>query len=63
MGSCEVCLANIDCVYQVNGERKKRLLPGTNVVSNVKTLQIVCKVIESFIHSFIHSFVRVVLTV
>lgn len=40
----EICLANVDQIYQVNGERKKKLFPGTAIVTNVKTLQIVCKV-------------------
>ena len=44
LGPYEICLANIDQVYQVNGDRKKKLTPGTAIVSNVKTLQIVCKV-------------------
>ena len=39
-----MCLANIDQVYQVNGDKRKKLLPVSNVVYNVKTLQIVCKV-------------------
>lgn len=41
----EVCLANIDQIYQVNGERRKKLLPGTSIITNVKTIQLVCKVI------------------
>jgi hypothetical protein len=40
----EVCLANIDQIFQVNGERRKKLLPGTSIITNVKTIQIVCKV-------------------
>ena len=44
MSQNEVCLANIDQIYQVNGERRKKLLPGTNIIANVKTIQIVCKV-------------------
>lgn len=40
----ELCLANIDQIYQVNGERRKKLLPGTSVITNVKTIQLVCKV-------------------
>lgn len=45
----EVCLANIDQIYQVNGERRKKLLPGTSIITNVKTIQLVCKVM-SFLH-------------
>jgi len=50
----EVCLANIDHIYQVNGEKRKKLLPGSNVVYNVKTLQIVCK--DFSVHSYSFKF-------
>jgi len=50
----EVCLANVDHVYQVNGEKRKKLLPGSNVVYNIKTLQIVCK--DFSVHSYSFKF-------
>jgi len=50
----EVCLANIDQVYQVNGDKRKKLLPVSNVVYNVKTLQIVCK--DFSVHSYSFKF-------
>lgn len=50
----EVCLANIDQVYQVNGERRKKLLPGTSIITNVKTIQLVCK--DFSVHSYSFKF-------
>lgn len=45
LGPDDICLANIDQIYQVSSDRKKRLLAaGSSIVSSIKTLQIVCKV-------------------
>ena len=49
-----MCLANIDQVYQINGDRRKRLLPGNPISTSVKTLQIVCK--DFSVHSFSFKF-------
>lgn len=50
LGENEVCLSNIDVVYQIADRgSKKKLNPRQNVSGKVKGLQIVCKVI---IHVF-----------
>lgn len=44
LGECDVCLANIDSIYQVlESGRKKKLVPGSNVSSKVELLQVDCK--------------------
>lgn len=44
LGECDVCLANIDSIYQVfESGRKKKLTPGSNVTSKVESLQVTCK--------------------
>lgn len=45
----EVCLSNVDVVYQINDRGSKRKLnPGQNISGKVKGLQIVCKVMNMF---------------
>lgn len=43
LGEYDVCLSNVDILYQV-GDKKRRLLPGKNVSERVKGLHVVCKV-------------------
>lgn len=45
LGENEVCLSNIDIVYQIGDRNSKRKLnPGQSVSGKIKGLQIVCKV-------------------
>lgn len=43
LGVNDVCLSLIDCIY-LNGDKKKKLVPGQNISGKVKELLIVCKV-------------------
>jgi hypothetical protein len=45
LGEYEVCLSNIDVVYQLMGDKKCRLIPGSNVSAKVNGLHVLCKVI------------------
>lgn len=45
LGEYEVCLSNVDVVYQLVGDKKRRLTPGNNVTGKVRGLHILCKVI------------------
>ncbi|XP_049790942.1 myotubularin-related protein 10-B [Schistocerca nitens] len=49
----EVCLSNVDIVYQVFGDKKKKLIPGSNVSTNkVKGIYIICKNMRVLSFSF-----------
>jgi len=45
LGVYDVCLSNVDVVYQLVGDKKRRLPPGSNVSGKVNGLHILCKVI------------------
>lgn len=52
LGQNDVCLSNIDILYVVGGDKKKRLVPGHNISDKVKGLFVVCKNMKSFSFSF-----------
>lgn len=52
LGHNDVCLSNIDILYVVGGDRKKKLVPGHNISDKVKGLFVVCKNMKSFSFSF-----------
>ena len=43
-GHTDTCLANIDSVYLIINDKKKKLEPGTVINSKIKEIFIVCKV-------------------
>ena len=45
LGEYDVCISNVDVVYQLVGDKKRRLVPGSNVSGKVNGLHILCKVI------------------
>jgi hypothetical protein len=49
LGEYDVCLSNVDIVYQLVGDKKRRLVPGSNVSGKVNGLHILCKVIIFFL--------------
>lgn len=55
LGEYDVCLSNVDVVYQLVGEKKRRLVPGSNVSGKVNGLHILCKVIL-FYNSMVHGY-------
>lgn len=38
------CLSNIDEIYLIMGDKKRKLVPGSTVPSKIKGIFIVCKV-------------------
>lgn len=40
----DVCLSNIESIYQLGERTRKKLVPGQSISSKVKELLIVCKV-------------------
>ena len=42
----DTCLSNVDNIYMIIGDKKKKLLPGVLVPPKVKSIFIVCKVIN-----------------
>ena len=45
LGKHDVCLMNVDAIYQLSSSNKRKLLaPRSNVAGRVKELQIRCKV-------------------
>lgn len=44
LGEYDICLSNVDEIYQMTGDKKHKILPGKNVSGKVKGLCIVCKV-------------------
>lgn len=52
LGHNDVCLSNVDILYQVGADKKKKLVPGHNISDRVKGLFVVCKNMKSFSFSF-----------
>lgn len=44
LGQYDVCLSNIDIIYLLTGDKKKRLMTGHHFNDKVKGLHILCKV-------------------
>lgn len=40
----DVCLSNIESIYQLGERTRKKLIPGQSISSKIKELLIVCKV-------------------
>nr|CAD7203311.1 unnamed protein product [Timema douglasi] len=51
LGEYDVCLSNVDVVYQLIGDKKRKLQPGP-VSGKIKGLHIVCKNMKVFTFSF-----------
>ncbi|XP_014219642.1 myotubularin-related protein 10 [Copidosoma floridanum] len=51
-GYTDTCLSNIDTVYLITGDKKKKLVPGAAVPSKVKGIFIVCKNLRTWSFSF-----------
>ena len=43
LGEHSVCLTNIESIYQLTADKKKRLFPDSALTGRVEGLQIVCK--------------------
>jgi len=43
-GYTDTCLTNIDEIYIMVGDKKRKLVPGNTVPSKVKGIFIICKV-------------------
>lgn len=43
-GYTDTCLTNIDEIYIIVGDKKRKLIPGNTVPSKVKGIFIICKV-------------------
>ncbi|PSN49432.1 Myotubularin-related protein 10-B [Blattella germanica] len=52
LGEYDICLSNVDVIYQLTGEKKRRLIPGNNVSGKVKGLHILCKNMKVLSFSF-----------
>jgi len=52
LGEYDVCLSNVDIVYQLVGDKKRRLVPGSNVSGKVNGLHILCKNMRVLSFSF-----------
>ncbi|CAB3379605.1 Hypothetical predicted protein [Cloeon dipterum] len=52
LGEFDVSLCNIDCVYHITREKKRKLIGGQNVSSKIKGLLIVCKNMRTLTYSF-----------
>lgn len=44
LGEYDICLSNVDTLYLLSGDKKRRLLPGQRVPERVKVLFVLCKV-------------------
>ncbi|XP_043488779.1 myotubularin-related protein 10-B [Polistes fuscatus] len=51
-GYTDTCLTNIDEIYLIAGDKKKKLLPGSIVPSKVKAIFITCKNLRTWSFSF-----------
>ncbi|KAL0270776.1 UNVERIFIED_CONTAM: hypothetical protein PYX00_008071 [Menopon gallinae] len=51
-GEYSVCLTNIDSIYQISGDKKRRLLPDSPLAAKIKGLQLVCKNMKVLTFSF-----------
>lgn len=40
----DTCLSNIESIYLISGDKKRKLLPGSVVPTKVKAIFIMCKV-------------------
>lgn len=49
LGHYDVCLSNIDIIYLLTGDKKKRLMTGHRFNDKVKGLHIICKVKETIL--------------
>lgn len=52
LGQYDVCLSNIDIIYLLTGDKKKRLMIGHRFNDKVKGLHIICKVKETIFFFF-----------
>lgn len=50
LGQYDVCLSNIDIIYLLTGDKKKRLMIGHRFNDKVKGLHIICKVKETIFY-------------
>lgn len=48
LGQYDVCLSNIDIIYLLTGDKKKRLMTGHRFNDKVKGLHIICKVKKKY---------------
>lgn len=48
----DICLSNVDVIFQIVGEKRRRLLPGSTVPDKVKGLSILCKNMKVMQFSF-----------
>ncbi|GLH04981.1 Uncharacterized protein GBIM_10624 [Gryllus bimaculatus] len=48
----DICLSNVDMIYQIIGDKRRRLLPGSSVPDKVKGLCILCKNMKVMQFSF-----------
>ncbi|XP_066592594.1 myotubularin-related protein 12 [Prorops nasuta] len=51
-GYTDTCLSNIDEVYLILGDKKKKLVPGNTVPSKIKGIFIICKNLRTWSFSF-----------
>ncbi|KAG7210302.1 hypothetical protein KM043_011844 [Ampulex compressa] len=51
-GYTDTCLTNIDDIYIMVGDKKRRLVPGNTVPSKVKGIFIICKNLRTWCFSF-----------
>ncbi|XP_024943809.1 myotubularin-related protein 10-B [Cephus cinctus] len=51
-GYTDTCLTNVDAIYVIAGDKKRRLLPGNPVPSKVKGIFIICKNMRTWLFSF-----------
>ncbi|XP_003246575.1 myotubularin-related protein 10-B [Acyrthosiphon pisum] len=52
LGQYDVCLSNIDIIYLLTGDKKKRLMTGHRFNDKVKGLHIICKNMRTLSYSF-----------
>ncbi|XP_050542785.1 myotubularin-related protein 10-B [Daktulosphaira vitifoliae] len=52
LGHYDVCLSNIDIIYMLTGDKRKRLMPGHRFNDKVKGLHILCKNMRTLSYSF-----------
>ncbi|XP_015112099.1 myotubularin-related protein 10-B [Diachasma alloeum] len=51
-GYTDSCLSNIDEIYLITGDKKRKLIPGSTIPSKVKGIFIVCKNFRTWSFSF-----------
>ncbi|KAK7574342.1 hypothetical protein V9T40_011533 [Parthenolecanium corni] len=52
LGEYDICLSNVDTLYLLSGDKKRRLLPGQRVPERVKVLFVLCKNMKVLTFSF-----------